>query len=75
MFKKRIKRVKNKKKDLSFLQIVEMLYQLKNGIKNQIIIIKKFVVNLKDRIKNAIIHLIIVFTKIQNFYGINLSNN
>ena len=67
MFKKRIKRVKNK--------IVEMLYQLKNGIKNQIIIIKKFVVNLKDRIKNAIIHLIIVFTKIQNFYGINLSNN
>ena len=75
MFKKRIKRVKNKKKDLSFLQIVEMIYQLKNGIKNQIIIIKKFVVNLKDRIKNAIIHLIIVFTKIQNFYGINLSNN
>ena len=75
MFKKRIKRVKNKKKDLSFLQIVEMVYQLKNGIKNQIIIIKKFVVNLKDRIKNAIIHLIIVFTKIQNFYGINLSNN
>ena len=75
MFKKRIKRVKNKKKDLSFLQIVEMVYQFKNGIKNQIIIIKKFVVNLKDRIKNAIIHLIIVFTKIQNFYGINLSNN
>jgi hypothetical protein len=34
MFKKRIKRVKNKKKDLSFLQIVEMVYQLKNGIKN-----------------------------------------
>ena len=71
MFKKRIKRVKNKKKDLSFLQIVEMVYQFKNGIKNQIIIINKFVVNLNDRIIKAIINLIIVFTEIKNFYEMN----
>ena len=48
-----------------------MVYQLKNGIKNQIIIINKFVVNLNDRIIKAIINLIIVFTEIKNFYEMN----
>ena len=48
--KKWNKKSKEQKKDLSFIQNAEMVYQLKNRIKNQIIIINKFVVNLKDRI-------------------------
>ena len=66
--KKWNKKSKEQKKDLSFIQNAEMVYQLKNRIKNQIIIINKFVVNLKDRIIKDIIDLIIVFTEIKNFY-------
>ena len=69
--KKWNKKSKEQKKDLSFIQNAEMVYQLKNGIKNQIIIINKFVVNLNDRIIKAIINLIIVFTEIKNFYEMN----
>ena len=69
--KKWNKKSKEQKKDLSFIQNAEMVYQLKNGIKNQIIIINKFVVNLKDRIIKDIIDLIIVFTEIKNFYEMN----
>ena len=69
--KKWNKKSKEQKKDLSFIQNAEMVYQLKNRIKNQIIIINKFVVNLKDRIIKDIIDLIIVFTEIKNFYEMN----
>ena len=69
--KKWNKKSKEQKKDLSFIQNAEMVYQLKNRIKNSIIIINKFVVNLKDRIIKDIIDLIIVFTEIKNFYEMN----